>query len=122
MNTLKSNSDNCYKTPYLKNALMLILALSATAKSEDIDCINNHMIDSVRFEFVKREIFKGKGQSLDDQSIHTMEDFLSSYDEGKKLFSSETPPPTPTIQLMNNPTLIYLLPLAQQLNKYAISQ
>jgi len=31
--------------------------LSSTAKSEDIDSINGHMIDSVRFEFVKREIF-----------------------------------------------------------------
>jgi len=48
------------------------------------------MIDSVRFEFVKREIFKGKGLAVDDQTIHTMEDLLSSYDEGKKLFSSES--------------------------------
>ncbi|HRO46483.1 DEAD/DEAH box helicase family protein [Agriterribacter sp.] len=63
--------------------------LSATAISEDIDSINNQMIDSVRFEFVKREIFKGKGRTADDQSIHTMDDLLSSYDEGKKLFSSE---------------------------------
>ena len=47
------------------------------------------MIDSVRFEFVKREIFKGKGRAAGDQSIHTMDDLLSSYDEGKKLFSSE---------------------------------
>ena len=47
------------------------------------------MIDSVRFEFVKREIFKGKGRAMDDQSIHTMDDLLSSYDEGKNLFSSE---------------------------------
>ncbi len=61
--------------------------LSVTAKSEDIDSINNHMIDSVRFEFVKREIFKGR--TADDQSLHTIEDLLSSYDEGKKLFSSE---------------------------------
>jgi len=63
--------------------------LSATAISEDIDGINGHMIDNVRFEFVKREIFKGKGRAADDQSIHTMEDLLSSYDEVKKLFSSE---------------------------------
>lgn len=45
--------------------------LSATAISEDIDSINGHMIDSVRFEFVKREIFKGKGWAADDQSIHS---------------------------------------------------
>jgi superfamily II DNA or RNA helicase len=63
--------------------------LSSTAKSEDIDSINGHMIDSVRFEFVKREIFKGKDRAADDQSIHTMDDLLSAYDEGKKLFSSE---------------------------------
>jgi hypothetical protein len=62
--------------------------LSATAKSEDIDSINNHMIDSVRFEFVKREIFKGKGRTMDDQSMHTMDDLLVSY-ETKTLFSSE---------------------------------
>jgi len=32
--------------------------LSATAKSEDIDSINNSVIESVRFEFVKRQILK----------------------------------------------------------------
>ncbi len=63
--------------------------LSSIAKSEDIDSINGHMIDSVRFEFVKREIFKGRGRAADNQSIHTMEDLLSPYDEGKNLFSSE---------------------------------
>lgn len=63
--------------------------LSATAISEDIDSINGHMIDNVRFEFVKREILKGKGRAADDQSIHTMEDLLNPYDDGKKLFSSE---------------------------------
>ncbi len=63
--------------------------LSETAKSEDIDSINNYMIDSMRFEFVKREIFKGKNRAMDDQSIHTLEDLLSSHDGGNKLFSSE---------------------------------
>ncbi len=63
--------------------------LSTTATSEDIDSINTQMIDSVRFEFVKREIFKSKARALDDQSIHTMDELLSSYDPGKKLFSSE---------------------------------
>ncbi|MEO6539814.1 MAG: hypothetical protein ABIN74_02440, partial [Ferruginibacter sp.] len=43
-----------------------------------------------RFEFVKREIFKGKGRAMDDQSIHTMDDLLSSNEEEKKLFSSES--------------------------------
>jgi len=47
------------------------------------------MIDSVRFEFVKRKIFKGKGRAEDDHSIHTMDDLPSPYGEGKKLFLSE---------------------------------
>lgn len=63
--------------------------ISATAKSEDIDSINSHMIDSVRFEFVKREILKGKRGTIDDKTIHTIEDLLSSFGEGKKLFSAE---------------------------------
>lgn len=63
--------------------------ISATAKSDDIDSINSHMIDSVRFEFVKLEIFKGKGRTIDDKTILKMEDLLSSYGEGKKLFSAE---------------------------------
>jgi hypothetical protein len=63
--------------------------LSATAISEDIDGINSHMIDNVRFEFVKRKIFQGKSRVEDDHSIHTMDDLLSSYGEGEKLFSSE---------------------------------
>lgn len=63
--------------------------LSATAESEDIDSINNNMIDSVRFEFVKREILSGKGRLTDDKTIHTMNDLLSTYKEGVKIFSSE---------------------------------
>ena len=63
--------------------------LSATAASEDIDSINNHLIDSVRFEFVKREILSGKGRLTDDKTIHTMNDLLSTYKEGAKMFSSE---------------------------------
>lgn len=35
--------------------------ISATAKSDDINCINNTLIESVRFEFVKREIFRPQG-------------------------------------------------------------
>jgi superfamily II DNA or RNA helicase len=63
--------------------------LSVTAQSDDIDSINNHMIDSVRFEFVRREIFKRKNNGHDDPSIHTMEDLLNSNDGGKKLLASE---------------------------------
>ncbi len=32
--------------------------ISASAKSEDIDSINNTMIDTMRFQFVKKEILK----------------------------------------------------------------
>jgi superfamily II DNA or RNA helicase len=63
--------------------------LSSTAKSEDIDSINNHMIDSMRFEFVKRGILKAKRLPIDGRLIHTMDDLLSSFKEGKILFSSE---------------------------------
>jgi superfamily II DNA or RNA helicase len=62
--------------------------LAATAKSDDIDSINTHMIDSVRFEFVKREILKGKGQLVDGKIIQTMEDLLGKY-EKNNIFSSE---------------------------------
>ena len=64
------------------------LIISSTAKSQDVDSINNQMIDSIRFEFVKQEFFKGKGRT-DDNPVHTMEDLLNSYGEAKKLFSSE---------------------------------
>jgi len=62
--------------------------LAATAKSDDIDSINTHMIDSLRFEFVKREILKGKGQLGDGKIIQKMEDLLGKY-EKDKIFSSE---------------------------------
>jgi len=64
------------------------LIISSTAKSQDVDSINNQMIDSIRFEFVKHQFLKGKGR-IDDNPVHTMEDLLSSYGEAKKLFSSE---------------------------------
>jgi hypothetical protein len=76
--------------------------LSSAAKSEDVDSINGHMIDSVRFEFVKREIFKGKGRPVDDQPIHSLEDLLSSYNEGKKLFSSEAALIDDILNIMNS--------------------
>jgi len=64
--------------------------LSAIAISDDIDSINNHMIDSVRFAFVKREILSGKGRLTDDKPTYTMDDLLNPYKEGAKIFSSET--------------------------------
>jgi superfamily II DNA or RNA helicase len=63
--------------------------LSATAISEDIDSINSQMIDGIRFEFVKREIFNGKGKTIDDKVTHTIDDLLNQNNGSKILFSSE---------------------------------
>ncbi|MES2329308.1 MAG: DEAD/DEAH box helicase family protein [Bacteroidota bacterium] len=63
--------------------------LSATAQSEDIDSINYHMIDSVRFEFIKREILSGKGRTMGDSTLQTMGDLLSPHKEAGKIFTSE---------------------------------
>lgn len=64
--------------------------ISATAGSEDIDKINNSIIDSVRFEFVKKEIltFKGKGDDL--SILNTLDNLLAQENHGAgKLFKSE---------------------------------
>lgn len=62
--------------------------LLASAKSEEINSINSDMIDSVRFEFVKHEIFKRK-QSADNKPLHTLDDLLQQNNFSKKLFTSE---------------------------------
>ncbi|HZG25992.1 MAG TPA: hypothetical protein VEZ17_15495, partial [Chitinophagaceae bacterium] len=62
----------------------------ATARSADIENINSQMIDTVRFEFVRREIVKSKVWANDDKPIHTVDDLLGSYGEEKKSFLSKT--------------------------------
>ena len=64
--------------------------ISATASSEDIDKINSSIIDSVRFEFVKKEIltFKGKGEGL--SILNTLDNLLAQENQvAGKLFKSE---------------------------------
>lgn len=63
--------------------------ISATAKSDDISCINNTLIESVRFEFVKREIFRPKDGSLINKT-NTFDALLGQYNSSAKdLFGSE---------------------------------
>jgi hypothetical protein len=50
--------------------------LSATALSEDIDQINSRIIDSVRFEFVKRGVIGYTGKP--DTALHTVDTVLQS--------------------------------------------
>ena len=59
--------------------------LSATAKSENIDSINNNVIESVRFEFVKRQILK----PIPGTTVTTIENLLGQHKESKILYSSE---------------------------------
>lgn len=64
--------------------------ISATASSEDIDKINSSIIDSVRFEFVKKEIltFKGKADGL--SILNTLDNLLGQENQvAGKLFKSE---------------------------------
>jgi superfamily II DNA or RNA helicase len=62
--------------------------ISANATSEDIDKINNSIIDSVRFEFVKREIISFKGKSADTNILNTI-DNLITHKNTTKLFNTE---------------------------------
>ncbi|HWK03814.1 MAG TPA: DEAD/DEAH box helicase family protein [Puia sp.] len=63
--------------------------ISATAKSDDINCINNTLIESVCFEFVKREIFRLKEGSLINKT-NTFDTLLGQYhSSAKDLFGSE---------------------------------
>ena len=50
--------------------------VSANASSEDIDKINSGIIDSVRFEFVKREIISFKGKSTEGTILNTLDDII----------------------------------------------
>ena len=64
--------------------------IEVTASSEDIDKINSSIIDSVRFEFVKKEMlaFKGKPQNI---TILNTLDSLAGLEKGiaGKIFKSE---------------------------------
>lgn len=65
------------------------VVISATAKSDDINCINNTLIESVRFEFVKREFFRPKDGTLINK-MNTFDTLLDQYhSSAKDLFGSE---------------------------------
>jgi hypothetical protein len=61
--------------------------LSATATSEDIDKINSSLIDSVRFEFVKRGVI-GR-TSKPDTAFHTIDTVVQNESDAEKLFKSD---------------------------------
>lgn len=61
--------------------------VSATALSEDIDQINSRIIDSVRFEFVKRGVIGYNGKT--DNTLHTIDTILKSPTGTGKLFESD---------------------------------
>lgn len=62
--------------------------LSAIASSEDINKINSGIIDSVRFEFVKKRILLFKGQYNESSIIHTT-DTLLDQPSLRKMFKSD---------------------------------
>jgi superfamily II DNA or RNA helicase len=62
--------------------------LSATAFSEDINKINSGIIDSVRFEFVKKRILPFKGHN-DESPILNTSDTLLDQPALKKMFKSD---------------------------------
>ena len=62
---------------------------SFSAKSEDISNINTAVIESVRFEFVKRQILKTSDESLLSKA-NTVEDLLGQYQSSyRNMYSSE---------------------------------
>lgn len=64
--------------------------ISATATSEDIDKINSSIIDSVRFEFVKKEILTFKGKPKGSNILNTSDNLLGNErDTVKKIFTSD---------------------------------
>lgn len=62
--------------------------LSATASSEDINKINSGIIDSVRFEFVKKRILPFKGHYNESSILHTS-DTLLDQPSLKEMFKSD---------------------------------
>lgn len=61
--------------------------ISTKARSEEIENINNSMIDTMRFQFVKKEILKPS--LITDKSMHTLDELLAPYKDTKKIFSTD---------------------------------
>ncbi|HEY5464814.1 MAG TPA: DEAD/DEAH box helicase [Hanamia sp.] len=81
----KKTIDTLIQIHYLEKQI-----ISKKALSEDIDKINNSIIDTVRFEFVKRNILSYKGNAEGSSVVHTL-DSLTAKDKNiaGKLFKSE---------------------------------
>ncbi len=62
--------------------------ISTSATSEDIDKINSSIIDSVRFEFVKREIISFKGKTTDNSILNTIDNLMIDKNAAK-FFNTE---------------------------------
>jgi superfamily II DNA or RNA helicase len=63
--------------------------ISASASSADIDMINNSIIESVRFEFVKRDIIGFKTASGNDAVLNTLDNIDSGEKLGETFFKSD---------------------------------
>ncbi len=64
--------------------------LSKTAKSVDIDSINSSIIDSIRFEFVKREILSFKGNKEGTSVLNTLNNLVANDNiKAQQLFKSD---------------------------------
>lgn len=63
--------------------------LSAKATSEDIDKINQSIIDNVRFEFVKHEIFTSRGKNENSPIVNTIDTLINNRELTGKLYHSD---------------------------------
>lgn len=63
--------------------------LSVKATSEDIDKINQSIIDNVRFEFVKREIFPSRGKNESSLVVNTIDTLINNPKLTGKLYQSD---------------------------------
>jgi superfamily II DNA or RNA helicase len=58
--------------------------LSATVQSDDISNINTSLIESVRFEFIKKQILKPGNNVMGEGQMHTIDTLIPQ--DGKKLY------------------------------------
>lgn len=90
-----------------------LIAVSAT--SEDVDKINSSIIDSVRFEFVKREILTFKGAPENSSILNTLDNVLA--DDKKaigQLFKSEQDLMDDILSIKNSKHYLHLKYLSSQ--------
>ena len=64
--------------------------LSAIAKSDDVDKINNTLIDCVKFEFVKKEIVSFRSKKEGSAFLHTLDSLVTTVQSTpEKIFKSD---------------------------------